>query len=172
MRGFFFLTCLLAQLFSGTRALLASPLLSRSLGRQRLGGGLLSMTHTTQTETAIATASLQMRVRKGAAKVALLVGLFSSSGLGVSAPALADLDSDFEVTSTVTAVRALTFKEAAAPDASSSSSKPATKAVSADSITDDSYLNSLDKEQKKQNARKKTKTERSRDLCESLGRGC
>lgn len=169
MRAFFFLTCLLAQLLSGTRALLASPLLSRSLGRQRLGGGLLSMTQSTQTETA----SLQMRVRKGAAKVALLVGLFSSSGLGVSAPALADLDSDFEVTSTVTAVRALTFKEAAAPDASSSSSsKPATKAVSADSITDDSYLNSLDKEQKKQNARKKTKTERSRDLCESLGRGC
>ena len=37
---------------------------------------------------------------------------------------------------------------------------------------DNGYLNSLQREQAKQKSRIKSKTERSRDLCESLGRGC
>lgn len=40
------------------------------------------------------------------------------------------------------------------------------------SSDDDSFSASFQREQAKQNARKKTKTERARDLCESLGRGC
>lgn len=165
-----FLLCLLAQLLITMQSLRAfsSPLLSRSSqGRQSL-----AMVHNTQRATPGIEAGAMQQMRMTAAKAALLVGLFCSSGLGAPAPALADLDSDFEVTSTVTAVRAVGFRDstAAAPDASIS--KPAAKSVSADSITDDSYRNSLEKEQKKQNARKKTKTERSRDLCESLGRGC
>ena len=42
--------------------------------------------------------------------------------------------------------------------------------VSAES--DGSYLGSLKKEQLKQEQRKKSKVERSKDLCETLGRGC
>jgi hypothetical protein len=37
---------------------------------------------------------------------------------------------------------------------------------------EETYGNRLQREQAKQNARKKTKTERAKDLCESLGRGC
>ena len=37
---------------------------------------------------------------------------------------------------------------------------------------DESYLNSLRKEQGKQQSMKKTKAQRAKDLCESLGRGC
>ena len=40
------------------------------------------------------------------------------------------------------------------------------------SSDDESYANSLKREQAKQEARKKTKSERARDLCETLGRGC
>lgn len=35
-----------------------------------------------------------------------------------------------------------------------------------------SYVSSLQREKSKQEARKKSKVERSKDLCESLGRGC
>ena len=34
------------------------------------------------------------------------------------------------------------------------------------------FMNSIQREQQKQKAMKKSKSERSRDLCESLGRGC
>ena len=44
------------------------------------------------------------------------------------------------------------------------------KSVSAES--DGSYLGSLKKEQFKQEQRKKSKVERAKDLCETLGRGC
>ena len=40
------------------------------------------------------------------------------------------------------------------------------------SATDGSYKSSLEKEQSKQKALKKSKEERRRDLCEKLGRGC
>ena len=47
------------------------------------------------------------------------------------------------------------------------------KSNSNPSDTDDtSYLNSLRKEQGKQQSMKKTKAQRAKDLCESLGRGC
>ena len=39
-------------------------------------------------------------------------------------------------------------------------------------MEDKSYLGSLQKEKMKQEARKKSKAERARDLCETLGRGC
>ena len=44
------------------------------------------------------------------------------------------------------------------------------KSISAES--DGSYLGSLKKEQFKQEQRKKSKVERAKDLCETLGRGC
>ena len=44
--------------------------------------------------------------------------------------------------------------------------------ISEDDSNDSSYINSLRKEKVKQNAMKKTKEQRRRDLCESLGRGC
>ncbi len=37
---------------------------------------------------------------------------------------------------------------------------------------DDSYRNSLKREQAKQEGMKKSKSQRAKDLCESLGRGC
>lgn len=39
-------------------------------------------------------------------------------------------------------------------------------------VDDESYANSLKKEQAKQDARKKSKSARAKDLCETLGRGC
>ena len=39
-------------------------------------------------------------------------------------------------------------------------------------LEDKSYLGSLQKEKLKQEARKKSKLERAKDLCETLGRGC
>ena len=39
-------------------------------------------------------------------------------------------------------------------------------------IDDGSYLKSLEKERIKQSQQKKSKTQRAKDLCETLGRGC
>ena len=100
--------------------------------------------------------------------------LIASSLLLSGTPALADLDSDYEVTSTTAAVRVIGVRDAATPLVSAQDAAAAKSAAGAKagSLTDDSYRSSLEKEQKKQKAREKSKLERSRDLCESLGRGC
>lgn len=44
--------------------------------------------------------------------------------------------------------------------------------LSGGSDSDGSYLSSFKKEQAKQKAQKRSKAQKARDLCESLGRGC
>jgi len=109
-------------------------------------------------------------------KKVLLGSLLVSSSLismpqSLIAAGLPDFDSEMEVkaVSTVTttsnnAIKAITTTSVQSDKKSSSS------------ISDDddelSYSNSLAREQKKQEARKKSKSARSKDLCETLGRGC
>ena len=109
-------------------------------------------------------------------KKVLLGSLLVSSSLismpqSLIAAGLPDFDSEMEVKaiSTVTttsnnAIKAITTTSVQSDKKSSSS------------ISDDddelSYSNSLAREQKKQEARKKSKSARSKDLCETLGRGC
>lgn len=86
-------------------------------------------------------------------------------------PAYADLDSDAEFSGNV--ARPINVISVSAPSAVDGSAAVSTqKPILKDSSDDESYLSSLQREQKKQEARKKSKTQRSKDLCESLGRGC
>jgi hypothetical protein len=110
-------------------------------------------------------------------KKVLLGSLLVSSSLismpqSLIAAGLPDFDSEMEVKaiSTVTttsnnAIKVITTKSVQSDKKSSSS-------ISDDDDDDLSYSNSLAREQKKQEARKKSKSARSKDLCETLGRGC
>ena len=109
-------------------------------------------------------------------KKVLLGSLLVSSSLismpqSLIAAGLPDFDSEMEVkaVSTVTTTSNNAIKVIA------TTSVPSDK-KSSSSISDDddelSYSNSLAREQKKQEARKKSKSARSKDLCETLGRGC
>ena len=46
------------------------------------------------------------------------------------------------------------------------------KEMNGGSVNDGSYLSSFKKEQAKQKAQTKTKAQKAKDMCESLGRGC
>ena len=104
----------------------------------------------------------------------VMLGLVVSSSLIVTpqsliAVGLPDFDSETEVkaVSTVTTTSSSPIKIVGTSKVQSD------KKPSSSSDDDDlSYSNSLAKEQKKQEARKKSKSARSKDLCETLGRGC
>ena len=105
----------------------------------------------------------------------VMLGLVISSSListpqSLIAAGLPDFDNETEVkaisTVTTTSTNAVKVITATVKSDKKSSS------IISDNDDDISYSNSLAKEQKKQESRKKSKTERSKDLCESLGRGC
>ena len=113
----------------------------------------------------IRTRSVAVELRKESMVAA--VALISSMLLNTNGcPAFADLaaDGEEEITMSVKVVGFSTVD----------GEKKSSKTTKATSETDDpdSYANSLKKEQKKQEARKKDKVSRSKDLCETLGRGC
>ena len=113
----------------------------------------------------IRTRSVAVELRKESMVAA--VALVSSMLLNTNAyPAFADLAADGEAEITMS-VKVVGFST---NDGEKKSSKT-TKIVS-ETDDPDSYANLLKKEQKKQEARKKDKVSRSKDLCETLGRGC
>ena len=114
----------------------------------------------------IRTRSVAVELRKESMVAA--VALVSSMLLNTNAyPAFADLAADGEAEITMS-VKVVGFST---DDGEKKGSKT-TKTVISETDDPDSYANLLKKEQKKQEARKKDKVSRSKDLCETLGRGC
>jgi hypothetical protein len=100
-------------------------------------------------------------------KRAFIGGLIAAGIFSAGAPAFADLGDEDEVTSGPRIIMVTTTT-------SGDDEKPKKK-VAVDEVEDGddiNYSNSLKKERAKQDARKKSKTARAKDLCESLGRGC
>lgn len=113
-----------------------------------------------------------MKPIKNTLRNAILTILISSSlsSSPVLASNLPDIDSDNDVTSTITTTTANNNAVRIISTTNINSDKK--KAITTSDDDDLSYSTSLAKEQKKQEARKKSKSDRSKDLCESLGRGC
>ena len=108
--------------------------------------------------------ALELRKESVVAAVALISSmLLNTNGY----PAFADLAADDEAEITMS-VKMVGFST----DDGEKKSIKTTKTTTSETDDPDSYANLLKKEQKKQEARKKDKVSRSRDLCETLGRGC
>jgi hypothetical protein len=111
--------------------------------------------------------SLRLYSRNSFGKRALIGGLIAAGIFSAGSPAFADLGDEDEVTSGPRIIMVTTTT-------TGDDEKPKKKAVVEDVEDGDdiNYSNSLKKERAKQDSRKKSKTARAKDLCESLGRGC
>ena len=125
-----------------------------------------------------ARSSLAMAAKSSPAAVFAAVALTTSLVFNGGSHALADLsDEESEITMNVRTISVSSGPAAAA--AAATEAKSATKVAvvgvstsGSGSESDMDYGASLKKEKAKQEARKKDKVSRSKDLCESLGRGC
>jgi len=93
----------------------------------------------------------------------------SSSSFAIDLP---DISSDSDVTTISTSTSTNAIRIISTTSSNIKQDKKVSNTISNDDDDDLSYGASLAKEQKKQESRKKSKSERARDLCESLGRGC
>ena len=124
--------------------------------------GFLPSNHRFQPKIRANSVAVELRKESVVAAVALISSMLLNTN---GSPAFADLEADGEAEITMS-VKVVGF----ATDDGGKKSVKTTKTSEADDP--DSYANLLKKEQKKQEARKKDKVSRSKDLCETLGRGC
>lgn len=112
-------------------------------------------------------------------KPAATVSLIVASQIFNVADVRADLESLSSPPSPVKTIQVVSTSEGS--DVSTSSSEEErvrrklekqARASGSEGKVDDTYLGSLSREKSKQEKLKKTKGERSKDLCEMLGRGC